>query len=724
MADIQPTESSFNIELKGSILLKITFNSEVPIDSYHIQDASTRLDALIDDLSLVGGSFLAIKSPCSAQVGYLIATKLGHLYGAIAVESPNLAENGNSRYIVAISNSFDYQVGDIVELDDGKVNRVIQTDTYSIKFKKDVLEVDFSRVKPINNNLFVRYVSERIDEISSKILDTRERLEIKGIASLPICYAIAYRVSYLFNEVAIFDPTIGEEGEYVIIKTNPPEQTSFLIQLTNNPLLLCAKINTNVHVNNDQLVLTASDRLDQLINAHCLSGGDFLAVTGSCSLPVAHLIATKLRHLYSAIAVFDIRLTRKAKGKERYVVTISNSPKYHIGDIVSLEDDATKIISHITDCEELTDTFFVKLKRIFVKSKEDNFIKFNQDVFVKTKENEFVKSEENIFVKLDKDIFIELDQDLLLVDFNQLEPADNNLIVRDACKRIDKLISDNTMKGGELLKINGPASLIVSYAISDKVSDLYKAIAVFEPKMDKYIVTKSETSKYSLGETLPFEPDVNYPRMRIVLCGPPNTGKTCLRGGLKEAISSLNAGIYPYFITAHPDGEACYTEEINHIDPSAGELYKIASRSKFSDDFVGKIAGWVRNVNQPLALIDVGGQITIQNGKIMGDATHAIILYRDDTLEEKARLSEWVDFCEGKIMGYTHMRLKIIAKICSDANANKDSYTIDPQRSLLEGRIHGIAKNVNISERETVKALAKLIVEMVQENMKQVEVPS
>ena len=70
------------------------------------------------------------------------------------------------------------------------------------------------------------------------------------------------------------------------------------------------------------------------------------------------------------------------------------------------------------------------------------------------------------------------------------------------------------------------------------------------------------------------------------------------------------------------------------------------------------------------------------------------------------------------------MRLKIIAKICSDANANKDSYTIDPQRSLLEGRIHGIAKNVNISERETVKALAKLIVEMVQENMKQVEVPS
>jgi CRISPR-associated protein Csx3 len=448
-------------------------------------------------------------------------------------------------------------------------------------------------------------------------------------------------------------------------------QTSFLINLK-SPILLEAKINQQISVDNDRLVIDASAQLDRLINTGSLGGGKFLAVSGRCSLPVGYLIATRLGHIYGAIAVEDPKLPEN--GKPRYFVAISHSTDYCVGDIVELDDDKVKIVSYIKDAKKDTDTFFVKLE-----------------------------------------------EDVLQVDFNQLQPAQNDLLVRDACARLAELVSSKVLTGGELLKINGPASLIVSYAIAHKVCHLFKAIAVFDPKMDRYVVTKTDTSNYPLGKTLYFQPDVTYPRMRIVLCGPPNTGKTCLRGGLKKAISFLNKGVYPYFITGAPDGEGSFTAEVNFNDEARGRILKNELKGKFTDDFVNQIARWVRNVNQPLALIDVGGERSPENIKIMASATHAIVLYRDDNPEEEKKLTEWVDFCTSPRLN-NGKGLQLIAKLCSDRDAKSDE--ISCLTPSLEGKIHFIDRTVDVSERETVKALAKLIVEMVQENMKKAEVPS
>lgn len=455
------------------------------------------------------------------------------------------------------------------------------------------------------------------------------------------------------------------------METTKPNVSSFLIELKSD-ILLEAKINKDVRVDNDRLVQDAADRLDELIESKVLSGGSFLAVTGSCSIPVGYVIATKLGHLYGAIAVALPPLVVAGKlenepNNPRYVVAISHSPSYHIGDIVELNDVKVEIRPDLSAPKADLTTYFIALE-----------------------------------------------EGVLQVDFNQLQPTQGDRLVRDACDRLAELVADKTLTGGELLKINGPCSLIVSYAIAHKVCHLFKAIAVFDPKMDRYVVVKTTTSSYALGQTLFFQPDVIYPRMRVVLCGPPNSGKTCLRDGLKKAISALNAGVYPYFITGHPDGEGCYTAEINHKDAGYGELLKRESKRPFTDQFVKLIARWVSNANQPLTLVDVGGEPTPQNKEIMGNATHAILLYRDsddkytDGKSFKEKTAEWREFL-GEL-SKKNPTFKVIAEIRSE---RADADRIEQLEPMFKGVIHDISKKTDISERETVKALAKTIVEMV-----------
>ena len=68
--------------------------------------------------------------------------------------------------------------------------------------------------------------------------------------------------------------------------------------------------------------------------------------------------------------------------------------------------------------------------------------------------------------------------------------------------------------------------------------------------------------------------------VKIVLGGPPKSGKSCLREGLKQAILGFrrdSPGIpYPYVITACPDGEGAWFQETMEKYP------EIAKRSRFN----------------------------------------------------------------------------------------------------------------------------------------------
>lgn len=93
---------------------------------------------------------------------------------------------------------------------------------------------------------------------------------------------------------------------------------------------------------------------------------------------------------------------------------------------------------------------------------------------------------------------IALNDGILKVGFE--DPAQNDQIVRDAATRLDEMVKADELAGGPLLRINGPASLPVAVVIAHAVSHIYGAVAVFDPKLGKYVVSVTHGGQYELGE--------------------------------------------------------------------------------------------------------------------------------------------------------------------------------------------------------------------------------
>lgn len=92
------------------------------------------------------------------------------------------------------------------------------------------------------------------------------------------------------------------------------------------------------------------------------------------------------------------------------------------------------------------------------------------------------------------------EKDRLRVSFG--DPAQNDRIAKDAAARLDELIRDGTVSGGEVIRINGPASVIAAMVIAHRLAHLYQAVAYFDPKMDRYVVAIAHGDQYSVGDLL------------------------------------------------------------------------------------------------------------------------------------------------------------------------------------------------------------------------------
>lgn len=190
--------------------------------------------------------------------------------------------------------------------------------------------------------------------------------------------------------------------------------------------------------------------------------------------------------------------------------------------------------------------------------------------------------------------------------------------------------------------------------------------------------------------------------MKIVFCGPPHSGKSCLRYGLKEAIKKINGAPYPYVITACPDGEGSWYQEAYSNNPDHADLLKKAYKGSFSKEQVNKWAEWVEKCQLPLVFIDVGGIPDEKNIKICKSATHAIIMSSDNE-----RFAEWYKFCEDAA-------IDVIAELKSDYTGYKDVELTANKYGIYQGSIHYLERgDLSVQSRPTVLQLANLIVEMV-----------
>ncbi len=89
---------------------------------------------------------------------------------------------------------------------------------------------------------------------------------------------------------------------------------------------------------------------------------------------------------------------------------------------------------------------------------------------------------------------------LLRVAFG--DPAQNDQIVKDAVERLGELVATGELSGGPVIRINGPASLPVAVVIAHAVAHIYGAVAVFDPKLGKYVVAVSHDPQLKVGDLI------------------------------------------------------------------------------------------------------------------------------------------------------------------------------------------------------------------------------
>lgn len=313
-----------------------------------------------------------------------------------------------------------------------------------------------------------------------------------------------------------------------------------------------------------------------------------------------------------------------------------------------------------------------------------------------------------------------LEDDILRVSFNRQLPAQGDRLVKDTLEQLDSMIDRGELSGGRgVLKIDGPQSIPIAYVLAHRLAHLYEAIAVLDPKMGRkgyktfIVVATHGSQQYQIGDLVEIqELQSEVFTLKVVLCGPPQVGKSCFREGLKQAIMSQADAPYPLVITACPDGEGSWFQQTYEQNEALARQMKLNNRGEFTPEFALKAAEWVRQAQGSLILVDVGGQRSPENQLIMAQAKQAIILYK--TPKE---LQEWTNFCQS-------LGLMLVAAIRSELTAPKDAIkwvkawdtdSLEKLKSgpLLTGVLSGLNRGNNqLSQRPLIQATSQLLLHL------------
>jgi CRISPR-associated protein Csx3 len=305
---------------------------------------------------------------------------------------------------------------------------------------------------------------------------------------------------------------------------------------------------------------------------------------------------------------------------------------------------------------------------------------------------------------------INFDGDVLQVGFGETL-ARGDKIVRDVVVRLDAMIASGEIPGGELIKINGRASVLVSQVLAYKLGQVYSAIpsvsfanAFFDPKqgekgLDRYVITVSNNPKYKIGDILDVNREINLSHIKVAICGFANTGKTCFREGLKQALIHIPNAPKSYVVSGCQDGDGSWFSDTAKRDIDFAKKLKTEYKAGFTEDFAHFKAQEFRNVKEPIFIFDVGGKISPENRIIMAEATHAIILVKEDS-----EISTWENFCKS-------LNIEVIAIIFSDYHGTED--LVESEAPILRGRIHCLQRGVDAWNREIIKVLARILVSKV-----------
>ncbi|HIK29882.1 MAG TPA: hypothetical protein IGS17_00505 [Oscillatoriales cyanobacterium M59_W2019_021] len=462
--------------------------------------------------------------------------------------------------------------------------------------------------------------------------------------------------------------------------------------ITRHDDILRVGFNKEILAQGDRIVRDAEAQLEALMEAGHLNGGKLIKIDGKMSLLVSYVLGHKLSHLYGAIAISDPRL-------EAYIVVKSDTPDYPLA------------------------------SRIDAKTGEVTPLK-----------DESLPSESSFEIGWEGNI--------LKAQLNGKVSVEGDRIVRDTYTQLQNLIDAGQLPGGKQpLLINGRAPITTGFAIASRVAHLYRTVAVFDPKLgecglDKYVVV-IDHGGYRVGETIlappPPEPpdcpadapsdrslidaasdspppdstapspttsDRSSSSVKAVICGFPNTGKTCLHDGLKKALHRIPDVRDAYVISGCPDGEGSWFSETVRHNPELARKLKDEYKTKFTPEFAAAKAREIAAIANSLLVFDVGGKLSAENRTIMSPATHAVILAKSD-----AEVEAWQAFCR-------ELDLPIVAILYSDYHGTSDrvatpqEYRSEGEFPILQGFVHHLDRTEDASSRLMVRELARVLVNL------------
>lgn len=216
---------------------------------------------------------------------------------------------------------------------------------------------------------------------------------------------------------------------------------------------------------------------------------------------------------------------------------------------------------------------------------------------------------------------------------------------------------------------------------------------------------------------------------KIVLCGPPRSGKSCMRQGLKDAIRRIPGAPYPYVLTACPDGEGAWFQETVNGNPELAAAAKAAYKAKFTPEYVARVGQSVAACCLPLTLVDIGGIPSPENEAICASATDAVLLMPKDMSEAAfAKLQaaykaaglevpENLDEVRESWHGFAaKLGLTVVAELCSDYHGTEDTVPQLGEDGVYQGSVHHLERGELIADRPTIRALAEILVQLVKED--------
>ncbi len=433
------------------------------------------------------------------------------------------------------------------------------------------------------------------------------------------------------------------QAKFKIVYHTNPEKSEFLLEV--------APISDEFTV--IDLIKDAKNQLKELINKNIFSNFQILKINGRLPLPICYLFAHEFQHFFSIIAVYYPQ-------NNLYVVTNSTNSDYQIGDR----------IDPITN-EKIPET--------------SPLVRGGRGVTpVKLSEKEAVT--------------VNISGDTLHIDC-KLGIKDGDLVAKEAAEKIDNLIETQQIKGGNLIKVNGKASVLVSFIIAHKLAHLYANVLVFDPKIDGYVTTIRHGGNLAIGDFIPENSSFNNQK-KIVIGGNINRGKTLIKDGLRIVLSQYLDNKNYYLISGCPDGDGAWYSQACQNNPKLAKQLKDKYKASFTLEFAQNKAQEIRTINNPLLIFDVGGktinnQLTPENKIIMSEATHAIIVGGNE-----AEIALWRNCCQ-------ELNLKISAEITTKIESGNDTFEI--KNDILTTTIHQLERGNNLVESIGINKLAEYL---------------